>query len=173
MANGKIGAVAVTFAMGDVVHILLQRSARCELGTYPNNALTFSMSEQLLKRPEMRTLFYGLRPLAAGDSLDHFKTGMAFRQIAVRATFPACSVPAPICTRGPAAGFLFHSCHSPGIAKELRPERLTTLGNKLSETAKCCWLSPIATHISCSIKSNRSSRKCCKVMSLFKGNWSE
>jgi hypothetical protein len=85
-AKGKVGAVALTFVMGDVAYILLQRSARSELGTYPNNALSFTVTRELLGRPSIRMAFYGLRPLAASSSLEHFKLGMGYRQIPVMET---------------------------------------------------------------------------------------
>jgi hypothetical protein len=102
IANGKVGAVAITFVMGDVTHILLQRSARSELGTYPNNALSFRLTEQLLERPSVRIVFYGLRPLAAASSLDHFKLGMGYSEFPVLETFSARPLLRPLI---PAARF--------------------------------------------------------------------
>ncbi len=87
VAKGKVGAVALSFMMGDVAYIFLQRSSGSELGTYPNNALSFRMTEELLARPSIRMVFYGLRPLAASSNLDHFKLGMGYREVPVKECF--------------------------------------------------------------------------------------
>ncbi len=87
VANDRAAAVAITFVMDDVAYILLQRSGRADLGSYPNNALNFEMTRRLLARPNIRMVFYGLRPLAAGDSLDHFKAGMGYRQFSIKESF--------------------------------------------------------------------------------------
>lgn len=87
VSEGKVAAVAMSFCMGEVAYILLQRSAPSILGTYPNNALTFTITQQLLARSEIQMVFYGLRPLIASASLDHFKTGMGYRRFMVRESF--------------------------------------------------------------------------------------
>jgi hypothetical protein len=87
VAKGKVGAVALSFVMGDVAHIFLQRSSGSELGTYPNNALSFRVTEELLGRPSIRMVFYGLRPLAASSNLDHFKLGMGYREVPIKECF--------------------------------------------------------------------------------------
>lgn len=87
VANGKVGAVALSFIMGEVAYIFLQRSLGSELGTYPNNALSFGVTERMLSRPSIRMVFYGLRPLAASSTLDHFKLGMGYREVPIRECF--------------------------------------------------------------------------------------
>lgn len=81
------GAVALTYTMEGVVYILLQRSSPMELRTYPNNALTYLMTKHFLSRDDIHLVFYGLRPLAASSSLDHFKEGMGYRRFPVQECF--------------------------------------------------------------------------------------
>jgi len=92
----KTGAVALTFLMDDLACILLQRSSYSNLSTYPNNALTFEITRTLLARPNVRSTFYGLRALAATNSLDHFKTGMGYREFPMRESFLAAPFLRPL-----------------------------------------------------------------------------
>ena len=76
--SGNLAAYAVTVTVDDWAHILLQRSVSANLKARPNNALIFTLTAGMLARPDISTVSYGLDPLAALDSLDHFKAGMGF-----------------------------------------------------------------------------------------------
>lgn len=89
------GAVALTFLMDDIAFILLQRSSYSNLNSYPNNALTFEVTQRMLARSNVRAVFYGLRALAATESLDHFKTGMGYREFPIRESFVAAPILRP------------------------------------------------------------------------------
>ena len=76
--DGHLAAYAVTLLVEDWVHILLHRSVTAYLKFYPNNALIFSVVSELLCRPDVTTVSFGLEPLMSHDSLAHFKSGMGF-----------------------------------------------------------------------------------------------
>jgi hypothetical protein len=89
VSGPRIGAVALTFVFDEVAYILLQRSATAELPAYPNNALTFTMTQALLSRPAIRLAFYGMRSVGAPASLNHFKAGMGYTRRPVYESFVA------------------------------------------------------------------------------------
>ena len=76
--EGRLAAYMVTLWVEDWVHILLHRSVTAYLKSYPNNALIFSVVSELLSRPGVTTVSFGLEPLVSHDSLAHFKSGMGF-----------------------------------------------------------------------------------------------
>lgn len=69
--------VSVTFA--DCVEFLLARSRSDHLGAYPNNALLFSVTEEMLSRRGVGRITFGLESLEEVGPLDQFKFGMGFR----------------------------------------------------------------------------------------------
>lgn len=69
--------VSVTFA--DCVEFLLARSRSDYLGAYPNNALLFSVTEEMLTRRQVGRITFGLESLEEVGPLDQFKFGMGFR----------------------------------------------------------------------------------------------
>lgn len=82
--DGHLAAYVATLWVESWVHILVHRSANAYLKTYANNALTFSVVQQLLSRPGVSAVSYGWEPLHPLKSLDHFKQGMGFVQEPVR-----------------------------------------------------------------------------------------
>lgn len=79
-----LAAYAVTLWVEDWVHILINRSANAYLKFYPNNALIFNVVQQLLARPGVSTVSYGLEPLCPLETLVHFKLSMGFTKEPVR-----------------------------------------------------------------------------------------
>jgi hypothetical protein len=78
-----LAAYLVTLSIEDWVHILIHRSMTEHLKSRPNNALVFSVVKELLSRPGVSTISYGLEPLNTNESLDHFKLAMGFNKEAV------------------------------------------------------------------------------------------
>jgi len=78
MLQGKLAASAIVFQMGDCYYVLYQQSLSQYLSENVNNALTFTMTQNLVKRPETKTVFYGLHSLDAPTSLDEFKFRMGY-----------------------------------------------------------------------------------------------
>jgi len=85
--DGRLAAYTVTLWIEDWVHILLQRSVTAELKFYPNNALVFSVVSELLSRPGVTAVSFGLESLVSLDSLEHFKSGMGFTKEPVNQHF--------------------------------------------------------------------------------------
>jgi len=69
--------VTVTFAEG--VEFLLARSCSDELHAYPNNALLFQVTEEMLVRRGVPEITFGLESLEPVGPLDEFKFSMGFR----------------------------------------------------------------------------------------------
>jgi hypothetical protein len=93
VSDTQVGAVLLAAQMGDVVHTLLQRSSTASLRTCPNNALTFAMTQDAMRRPEVRMVFFGLRALTVEEGLDHFKQNMGYQLVPIRERFhPAAPV---------------------------------------------------------------------------------
>ena len=82
--DGHLAAYMVTLWVEDWVHILLNRSVSSYLKFYPNNAMIYSVVSELLSRPGVSAVSYGLEPLNGLESLEHFKLGMGFVKEPVR-----------------------------------------------------------------------------------------
>lgn len=76
--EGHLASYMVTLWVEDWVHILVNRSVSSYLKFYPNNAMIFSVVSELLERPGVSAVSYGLEPLNGLESLEHFKLGMGF-----------------------------------------------------------------------------------------------
>lgn len=77
--DDKLAAFLVTMSFGDSVEFLLARSRDDTLGSYPNNALLFSITEEMLVRRKLREITFGLESLEPVGPLDQFKFSMGFR----------------------------------------------------------------------------------------------
>lgn len=84
LVDGKLAASALVFRMDDWYYILYQQSLRKYLPENVNNALTFTMTQNLINRPGTRSIFYGLHSLDASASLDEFKFRMGYLAKPVR-----------------------------------------------------------------------------------------
>lgn len=76
--NGKLGAAAITARIEDWCYILYQQSHREYLPAKINNALTFRLTKEMLARPEISHIHYGLHSLDAPASVDEFKFRMGY-----------------------------------------------------------------------------------------------
>jgi len=75
--------VTVSFADGPV-DFLLARSRSELLSSYPNNALIYTCTEEMLVRRGSPKITFGLESLEPVGALDQFKYGMGFRTDDVR-----------------------------------------------------------------------------------------
>ena len=74
--QGELGAYLVTHRVEDWVYIQIQRSVHQYLKYRPNNALIFTVLNELLSRPGINAVSYGWEPLYDLDSLAAFKENM-------------------------------------------------------------------------------------------------
>ncbi len=74
-----LAAFLVSVTFDDSVEFLLARSCTDDLGAYPNNALIFHVTEEMLVRRRVREITFGLESLEPVGPLDQFKFSMGFR----------------------------------------------------------------------------------------------
>jgi hypothetical protein len=85
LIDGDIAAYLVVAVVDDGAEILVERSRNDALGHYPNNALVFTVAEDLLGRPGLEHLFFGLESLeSSAAGIDRFKASLGFRQSPLR-----------------------------------------------------------------------------------------
>ena len=82
--DNHLAAYVITLSVEDYAHILVSRSANAYLKFYPNNALIFTVVRELLARPDISTVSFGLAPLHPAPSLEKFKLSMGFTPLPVR-----------------------------------------------------------------------------------------
>lgn len=78
LVNGKLTASIITFLMQDCYYILYPQCLRQYLPERVNNALSFAVTCNLMKRPETKCIHYGLHSLDAPPSVDEFKFRMGY-----------------------------------------------------------------------------------------------
>lgn len=79
--DGKMAAYLISFMIGDIANLCIARSDTSLLKSYPNNALVFRYMSEVLRRPEVRGVDYGLESIeSGGKNLQQFKTGMGFER---------------------------------------------------------------------------------------------
>jgi hypothetical protein len=79
-----LAAFLVTVTFDDAVEFLLARSCNDALGAYPNNALIFRVTEEMLVRRGVREITFGLESLEPVAPLDQFKFSMGFERKPLR-----------------------------------------------------------------------------------------
>lgn len=73
-AENALAAYAVTFEEEGCLHILHQFSANRFLNEYfPNDALTFTITQSGMENPDIESVSYGVAGLTKGDTLHDFK----------------------------------------------------------------------------------------------------
>jgi hypothetical protein len=82
--GGQLAAFLVTAAFEGSVDFLLARSRTDQLGAYPNNALLFYVTQEMLVRRKVREITFGLESLEPVGPLDQFKFAMGFRPRPIR-----------------------------------------------------------------------------------------
>ncbi len=79
-----IAAFVITILIGDSWIISVHRSTDDSLSYYPNNALIYQTTKDLLNEPGVKLVTYGLEPLGKNESLKRFKVGLGFQPQPVR-----------------------------------------------------------------------------------------
>ncbi|MGH7788200.1 MAG: hypothetical protein ACRERC_15115 [Candidatus Binatia bacterium] len=82
--GGELAAFLVTVTLDDCVELLLARSRSDQLDAYPNNALVFTVTQEMLARRGLREATFGLESLEPVGPLDQFKYGMGYRAAPLR-----------------------------------------------------------------------------------------
>lgn len=79
--DGKMAAYLISFMIEDTANLCIVRSDTSMLKAFPNNALLFRYLYEVLRRPEVCKVDYGLESVrAGGENLERFKTGMGFER---------------------------------------------------------------------------------------------
>jgi hypothetical protein len=76
--DGRLAASVITFQMEDCCYMLYQQCLRDYLREHVNNALSFVVTQTMISRPAIRSIFYGLHSLDAPPSVDEFKFRMGY-----------------------------------------------------------------------------------------------
>ena len=82
--DGTLAAFLVTVRFDDCVEFLLARSRSDSLDAYPNNALIYTVAQEMLVQRGVRRITFGLESLESVQHLDEFKFGMGFRAAPLR-----------------------------------------------------------------------------------------
>jgi hypothetical protein len=77
--GGELGACVFFVQIDDCVSILFQQSYTHLLPLHVNNALAFALTQNLLQRPQVRVINYGVHSLDAPSSVDEFKLNMGYK----------------------------------------------------------------------------------------------
>lgn len=84
LVDGDLAAFLLTVRFADgMVEFMLARSRSDRLGAYPNNALIYAATEEMLRRRRAPAVTFGLESLESVGPLDEFKFGMGFRKKAI------------------------------------------------------------------------------------------
>jgi hypothetical protein len=82
--NNRLAAFLVSVTFDDGVEFLLARSCSDELSAYPNNALIFHVTQEMLVHRGTPQITFGLESLEPVAPLDHFKFSMGFHRRPLR-----------------------------------------------------------------------------------------
>ncbi len=93
--RGRLAATLVTFPMDGWAYMLYQQCHSDYLREHVNNALSFVVTQTLIRRPHIRGIFYGMQSLDAPPSVDEFKFRMGYeaRTVRQRIAFHPCLSP--------------------------------------------------------------------------------
>jgi hypothetical protein len=84
MSDGDLVASLLVYTSDDCCSILYQQSRTRHLSNGVNNALVYRFTNEVLKRPGIKRIFYGLHSLDAPATVDRFKFRMGYSAKAVR-----------------------------------------------------------------------------------------
>jgi hypothetical protein len=82
--NGQLAATLVTFQMDSWAYMLYQQCHSDYLTEHVNNALSFVVTQTLIRRANLHGIFYGMQSLDAPASVDEFKFRMGYQAKPVR-----------------------------------------------------------------------------------------
>jgi hypothetical protein len=80
----RLAATLLTFQMDGWGYMVYQQCHRDYLREHANNALSFAVTQTLIRRPNIQGIFYGMRSLDAPPSVDEFKLRMGYEAKPVR-----------------------------------------------------------------------------------------
>lgn len=84
LVEGRLAASVITFEMNECGYMLYQQCHRDFLDLHVNNALSYIVTTELLSRPNITSILYGLHSLDAPASVDEFKFRMGYHAKPVR-----------------------------------------------------------------------------------------
>ena len=99
LVENTLAASLLLFICDDTCCILYQQSRSVHLAEGVNNLLAFMVTERVLQRPGIRTVFYGLDSFDAPHSVDAFKFRMGYQAKPVRQRVVFHPWLAPFCHR--------------------------------------------------------------------------
>lgn len=82
--QGRLAASVITFLMDDCCYMLYQQCHRDYLAAHVNNALSFTVTQSMVRKPSVHSVFYSLHSLDAPPSMDEFKFRMGYSAKPVR-----------------------------------------------------------------------------------------
>jgi len=84
LVQGRLAASVITFQMQGCCYMLYQQSKQDCLTAHVNNALSYTVTQTMMRRPQVSSIFYGLHSLDAPASVDEFKFRMGYLRKPVR-----------------------------------------------------------------------------------------
>lgn len=97
LIDDALVASILLLRVGDTFMVLYVQSDRRYLDRYINNALCYTISQELHARPGIRQIFYSTQSLDAPASVDEFKFTMGYRAQPVRQVVTMHPLAAPMC----------------------------------------------------------------------------
>jgi len=97
IVEGELAASVLTARIDDTCCVPYAQSLRQYLNKYVNNALFYTFSRELLSRPGVNMIFYGLHSLDAPESVDEFKFRMSLTAKPVRQRVVFSPLLMPVC----------------------------------------------------------------------------
>jgi Acetyltransferase (GNAT) domain len=81
--DGELAAYLVAILADDSCEIPVARSSAPMLRFYPNNALLFTVVRDMLARPAIDRVFFGVESVEGATGVDEFKLGMGFVKVPI------------------------------------------------------------------------------------------
>jgi len=116
-AADVLAAFLVTVTFEESVEFLLARSCSDELHAYPNNALLFQVTEEMLTRRCVPEITFGLESLEPVGPLDQFKFSMGFRTRPLRQRIVFQPLVRALVRRAPVRALFHHWTERHGAEK--------------------------------------------------------
>ena len=92
LVESRLAATVVTFQMDGWAYMIYQQCHHQYLREHVNNALSFAVTQSLIRRPGIQGIFYVMKSLDAPASVDEFKfrMGYAAKPVRQRVNFHPC-----------------------------------------------------------------------------------
>jgi hypothetical protein len=105
----KLAAFVVAVPFGESVELMLARSRSDCLSAYPNNALLYAVTREMLVERGIREVTFGLESLEPVGPLDDFKFSMGFRRKPLRQRVVFHPLLAALLRQAPVRSLLYRS----------------------------------------------------------------